>query len=66
MKITKSEIEKYKDFYEQAAISAMQGLQENDSKIFSIAEDLTPKILAKFSFLIADCMLEEYIKKLEE
>lgn len=66
MKITKKDIEEHKQFYEQSAISAMQGLQESGSAIFNIAEDLTPRIIAKLSFVIADCMLEEYIKKLNE
>lgn len=47
-----------KDFYQQCAIAAMQGIMEN-GKVGLVA-DLTPTILAKKSFDIADAMLNEY------
>jgi hypothetical protein len=47
-----------KDFYQQCAIAAMQGLMEN-GKVGLVA-DLTPTLLAKKSFDIADAMLKEY------
>lgn len=45
-----------KDFYQQCAIAAMQGLIESGK--VCLATDLTP--LAKKSFNIADAMLKEY------
>jgi len=47
-----------KDFYQQCAIAAMQGLMEN-GKVGLVA-DLTPSLLAKKSFDIAEAMLKEY------
>lgn len=47
-----------KDFYQQCAIAAMQGIMEN-GKVGLVA-DLTPTLLAKKSFDISDAMLKEY------
>ena len=47
-----------KDFYQQCAIAAMQGIMEN-GKVGLVA-DLTPTLLAQKSFDIADAMLKEY------
>ena len=47
-----------KDFYQQCAVAAMQGIMEN-GKVCLVA-DLTPTLLAQKSFDIADAMLKEY------
>ena len=47
-----------KDFYQQCAIAGRQGIVEH-GKVGLVA-DLTPTILAKKSFDIADAMLKEY------
>ncbi len=46
----------------QAALYAMQGIQESNNYLGSIA-DFTPKLLAARSFEIADAMLEELKKR---
>lgn len=46
------------EFYLNTAIAAMQGIQENGSKL-SIAADLMPKETAKIAFDIADAMVKE-------
>ena len=50
------------DFYNQAAIAAMQGIQEANSKI-GLVSDLLPHELAKRAFDIADAMLLEYFSR---
>ena len=52
----------YREFYQQCAIAAMQGLQEANSKIGVVA-DLLPKKLAAMSFEIAEAMVDELIKR---
>ena len=54
--------EEEKSFYEQAAIAAMQGIQETNSRLGLVA-DLVPRKLAEQSFSIADAMLEEHRKR---
>ena len=51
------------DFYNQAAIAAMQGIQEANSKI-GLVSDLLPHELAKRAFDIADAMLMESFNRL--
>ena len=51
------------EFYRQAAIAAMQGLQESGLKSLEIAFDDLPKELAKRSFDIADAMVAEYLER---
>lgn len=50
------------NFRMQAALYAMQGIQESNNYLGSIA-DFTPKLLAARSFEIADAMLEELKKR---
>ncbi len=50
------------EFYQNAAIEAMQGLMEIGGKL-GLVIDAFPDFLAKHSFDIADKMLEEYKKK---
>jgi hypothetical protein len=52
----------YRKFWLQAALYAMQGIQESGSHIGTIA-DFTPKILAARSFEIADAMVDELKKR---
>lgn len=54
-----------KQFYQNCAIAAMQGIQESNSK-FGLAMDFLPEELAKKSFDIAEHMLEEYHKRMAE
>ena len=54
--------EEEKSFYQQAAIAAMQGIQEANSRLGLVA-DLVPSKLAVASFNIADAMLEELRKR---
>ena len=46
-------------FYQECAISAMQGFQEAGGKV-GILADLLPEEVAKKSFDFADAMLKEY------
>lgn len=50
------------EFYQNSAISAMQGLMEIGGKL-GLAVDLFPEFLAEHSFKIADEMLNEYRKR---
>ena len=50
------------EFYQNAAINAMQGLMEIGGKLGFVMDTL-PKFLAEQSFNIADKMLEEYKKR---
>lgn len=50
------------EFYQSAAINAMQGLMEIGGKTGVVVE-LLPDFLVKHSFNIADRMLEEYRKR---
>jgi hypothetical protein len=50
------------DFYLQCAIAAMQGIQEMGGTMGKVLE-LTPEIIAKHSFDIADVMLNELRKR---
>lgn len=50
------------EFYQSAAINAMQGLMEIGGKAGLLIEAL-PDFLVKHSFDIADKMLEEYKKR---
>lgn len=52
----------YREFYQQCAIAAMQGLQESGIYLGTFF-DLTPKILAKRAFSIAEAMIEELIER---
>lgn len=54
-----------KQFYQNCAIAAMQGIQESNSK-FGLAMDFLPEELAKKSFDIAEHMLEEYHRRMTE
>ena len=51
-----------KTFYQQCAISAMQGLQEGGHMI-GIAADIFADELAKRSFDIAEAMVREYLRR---
>ena len=61
LKKNKSEL----DFYMDAAIAAMQGIQESGWKV-GLISDFLPHELAAKSFDIADAMLEELHKRLNE
>ena len=50
------------EFYQSAAINAMQGLMEIGGKLGFVVDAL-PKFLAEQSFNIADEMLKEYKKR---
>lgn len=52
-----------KAFYDNTAISAMQGIQESGLKL-SVAVDLMPNELAKLAFNIADSMILERRKRI--
>lgn len=52
----------YREFYQQCAIAAMQGLQETNSKLGLVA-DFLPKELAVKAFDIAEAMINELIKR---
>lgn len=52
-----------KQFYQNCAIAAMQGIQESNSKL-GLAMDFIPGELAKRSFDIADDMLKEMHKRM--
>ena len=54
-----------KQFYQNCAIAAMQGIQEANSKV-GLAMDFIPEELAKKSFDIAENMLEEYHRRMAE
>ena len=54
-----------KEFYQNCAIAAMQGIQEADSKI-GIISNFTPSELAIKAFDIADHMLKEYHHRMAE
>lgn len=53
------------EFYQQCAIGAMQGIQENGTK-FGLVADFLPKELAMKAFDIADAMVIEYRKRIKE
>lgn len=55
----------YREFYQQCAIAAMQGLQEASGKIGLVA-DFLPKKMAIKAFDIAEAMLDELIKRDEK
>ena len=55
-----------KEFYANCAIAAMQGILESGIKFAEISAILLPKKMANEAFNIADAMLEEYQKRLEE
>lgn len=48
------------EFYQNCAISAMQGILESGIKFAEISAMLLPKKLANEAFNIADAMVEEY------
>lgn len=50
------------EFYQNAALEAMQGLMEVGGKL-GLVIDAFPEFLAKHSFDIAEKMLEEYKKR---
>jgi len=50
------------EFYQNAAISAMQGLMEIGGKL-GLVVDAFPEFLAEHSFKIADELLKEYKKR---
>lgn len=52
------------DFYMNSAISAMQGIQENGTKLGVVA-DLLPKRTAELAFDMADAMLSEFRKRVK-
>lgn len=47
------------DFYQQCALTALQGILESNGKIGEVAEVLPPHLLAKRVFDIADAMENE-------
>lgn len=49
-----------KQFYMNCAISAMQGIQENNLKIGSVVAEICLKETAKLAFDMADAMLNEF------
>ena len=54
-----------KTFYQEAALSALQGIQEMGGKLGILAE-LLPDEVAKRAFDFADSMLREYKKRAKE
>lgn len=54
-----------KQFYQNCAIAAMQGIQESNTKL-GLAMDFLPEELAKKSFDIAEHMLEEYHRRMAD
>ena len=50
------------EFWQNAALYAMQGIQETGHYV-GLAADLAPQVLAEKSFNIADAMLEEMRKR---
>ena len=52
------------EFYQNAALEAMQGLMEIGWGKLGAVIDALPEFLAKHSFNIADKMLEEYKKRI--
>ena len=56
--------EEERNFYQQSAIAAMQGIQESGFKIEGFAAMLMPTKMAEVAFNIADAMLSEYRKRL--
>lgn len=52
-------------FYQEAALSALQGIQEMGGKLGILAE-LLPDEVAKRAFDFADSMLREYKKRAKE
>lgn len=53
------------EFYKQCAIAAMQGIQESGTKL-GLVVDLIPNELAEKAFHIADAMLVEYKKRINQ
>ena len=53
------------EFYKQAAIAAMQGIQESGMKLSPVA-DIFVKETAKLAFNMADAMLGELHKRLDK
>lgn len=53
------------EFYLNAALYAMQGMQEG-SNISSYASDVLPSVTARLAFRFADAMLEEFDKREEK
>jgi len=51
------------EFYRNCAIAAMQGIQENGTKLGEIAAELFPEKTSKLAFDMADAMLKEYRKR---
>ena len=54
------------EFYQQAAIAAMQGIQESGWKLLGAFADIDMGDTAKLAFDMADAMLEEYQKRMSE
>ena len=54
----------YRNFWLQAALYAMQGIQESGTHLGTIA-DFTPRILASRSFEIADAMVDVLKRRLK-
>ncbi len=53
------------EFYKNAAIAAMQGIQESGTKL-SLGADIFVKETAKIAFKMADAMLDELHEKLKD
>lgn len=52
----------YREFYQQCAIAAMQGLQESGIYLGTLF-DMAPKMLANKAFDIAEAMVNELIER---
>lgn len=54
------------EFWREAAISAMQGIQESGWKFLGTFADIDTNDTANLAFNMADAMLEEYHRRLDE
>jgi hypothetical protein len=54
------------EFWRDAAISAMQGIQESGWKLLGAFADIDKADTANIAFDMADAMLEEYHKRLDD
>lgn len=54
------------EFWREAAVSAMQGIQESGWKFLGTFADIDTNDTASLAFNMADAMLEEYHRRLDE
>lgn len=54
------------EFWRETAISAMQGIQESGWKFLGTFADIDTNDTANLAFNMADAMLEEYHRRLDE